>query len=225
LKEDIFSFWSRIADDAFVHPDDKDIFARVRHTLQTDCLPICFVGPLRTAKIVLLFLSPGYSKFDTDQALTAHGQSYYRSQRMGDGRLPSEADHALAHKWWTKIVRQFDPLPERLADQIAVLNIGAYHSVKFNDWHMLTALPSSRVALDYAQQVLFPKAEQGERVVVCLRSARLWGLSQGVSGSGECYGQALFVPATTQGGIMHRGDFRNRVVAAVRSALDLPVRA
>jgi hypothetical protein len=59
-------------------------------------------------------------------------------------------------------------------DKIAFLNVDAYHSEKFGDWHMLTALPSSRMALDWAQFELFGQAEEGKRVVVCLRSAQLW---------------------------------------------------
>jgi hypothetical protein len=72
-------------------------------------------------------------------------------------------------------VRQFGVNPDSAVDKIAFLNIDAYHSEKFGDWHMLTALPSSRMALDWAQFELFGQAEEGKRVVVvCLRSAQLW---------------------------------------------------
>ena len=68
------------------------------------------------------------------------------------------------------------------------------HDAKFNDWHMLTALASSRAALDGAQSVLFPQAERAERVVVCLRAARVWGLSRGEDGKAQVHGKSLFVP-------------------------------
>jgi hypothetical protein len=235
MTTNIFEFWSGIADDAFIHPSDAAVFARQpgwpkevarhgerpNHNFNLDCLPIGFFGPLRTAKVVLLFLSPGYDEYDTRHAQMAEGRAYYREQRGGLRSLPSSADHKGAHEWWTKVVRQFDDKPEALANQIAFLNIGAYHSRKFHDWHLLTALHSSRVALDHAQQALFPQAEAGERVVVCLRSARLWGLSRGQDDKGSQFGRSLFVPSCTPGGMMHHGDVRMATVAAVREALEV----
>jgi hypothetical protein len=216
LSTDIFDFWAQIKDDACVHPADAPVLDRLgsQHKFALDCLPIGFFGPLRTAKVVLLFLSPGLSPIDPVHPHTVEGRAYYRSQRDGRGRLPSEVDHLPAYKWWVRVVRQFHPEPEVLADRIAILNIGAYHSTKFHDWHTLAALPSSRVALDHAQQVLFPEAEAGSRVVVCLRSARYWGLSRP-----RRYDQSLFAPPCTPGGMMHHGDLRTSTIAAVRSAL------
>jgi hypothetical protein len=102
----------------------------------------------------------------------------------------------------------------QVAVKIAVLSIGAYHSAEFHDWHMLTALPSSRVTLDWAQTILFPEAEAGNRVVVCHCSSRLWGLERG-----ECHGEALFVPPCTPNGFMHHNAMRETVTAAVRAKL------
>ena len=215
MKRDIFEFWSRIPDEACVHPADQAVLNRVPHRFQTDCPPISFFGPLRTAPVVLLFLSPGhYPDFDGQHGCSKVGQAYYRSQRDGRGKLPSPDDHGPAHDWWTGIVNQFGVEPRSVVDQIAIFNIGAYHSSSFHDWHMLTALPSSRVALDWAQFVLFPEAEAGKRTVVCLRSARLWGLEKD-----ECHGKALFAPLCTPGGKMHHGPMREQVIKAVRRAL------
>jgi hypothetical protein len=214
MGRDIFQFWSKIEDDVFLHPDDRDVLERVTSKFEKDCLPIAFFGPLRTAPVILLFLSPGHAESDKDHALSAAGRAYYKSQRDGRGALPSEAEHESAYKWWTRIVRQFGVEPDAVRNKIAILNIGAYHSRYFNDWHMLTALPSSRVSLDWAQSILFPQAERGDRVVVCLRSARLWGLM-----TGERYGKALFVPPCTPAGIMHHGRLRQAVIEAVRVVL------
>lgn len=214
MNEDIFQFWSRIPDGTFAHPDDRQVLKRVSHRFELDCLPIGFVGPLRTASLVLLFLSPGYTAFDRQHASEDAGRAWYRGQRSGSAPLPKEAEHAPAYRWWSRVVRQFGFDPDSKANKIAVLNIGAYHSEKFHDWHMLTALPSSRVALHWAQTQLFPAAEKGDRLVVCLRSARLWGLARGQS-----YGQSLFAPDCTPGGIMHRGPLREVVVAAAQARL------
>jgi hypothetical protein len=62
---------------------------------------------------------------------------------------------------------------------LAILNIGAYHSKDFPDRHLLSALPSCRTSIDWAQKVLFPQAERRERLVVCLRAAGNWGLQKG----------------------------------------------
>lgn len=214
MTQDIFSFWSKIPDHAFVHPEDKLVFARVPHSLRRDCLPTCFVGPLFDARVVLLFLSPGYDEFDTTHALTADGRAYYCKQRSGKANLPSAEEHAPANKWTSRVLKQFGFALSDVADGVAILNMGAYHSKSFRDWPMLTALPSSRVALDWGQNKLFPKAESGEEW--CLRSSRMWGLSKG-----ECYGQGLFAPICTPNGIMHPVPMRERVITSVRSALDL----
>ena len=99
-------------------------------------------------------------------------------------------------------------------DKIAPMNIGAYHSKSFVDHDVLASLPSSRVALDWAQSVLFPEAEAGKRVVVCMRSARYWGLR-----AGEIYGRSLFAPDTVRGGHMRKGSMRDNIVRAAREAL------
>jgi len=140
-----------------------------------------YTGRLRTAAVVLLFLFPGLDSNDTTHCGTQQGRHYYASQRTGECDLPDEKEHHAAYKWLTKIIGQFDIEYEQARSTVATLNIGAYKSKTFDDWHMLAALPSSRVGLDWAQSVLFPQAEAGERVVVCLRSPKYWGLKSGKS--------------------------------------------
>lgn len=69
---DIFKFWSRIDRGAHIHPDDAHVFARLsaqKHGFDLRCLPAAFGGPLKTAKMVLLFASPGLSsKLDLTDA-------------------------------------------------------------------------------------------------------------------------------------------------------------
>jgi hypothetical protein len=214
VREDIFEFWSRIAEDAFVHPDDEKVFKRVENRFEKNCLPIAFFGPLKRARVVLLFLSSGYKPFDAEHAASAEGRAYYKGQRDGTGKLPNRAQHEPAWRWWSKIVRQFGDDYDSAADKIAVLNISAYHSEKFHDWDMLTALPSSRIAVDWAQSELFRQAEEGKRVVVCLRSAGRWGLKKG-----ECNGGTLFAPSCGRNGSMNKGPLRDQVTTAVQTAL------
>jgi hypothetical protein len=158
LERDIFAFWSAIADHAFVHPADADVFDRCSHRFERNCLPVAYFGPLRTAPVVLLFLSPGFAaSFDRDHAQTEGGRAYYADQRTGRAPLPSPEDHAPAHAWCTRILAQFGLGMVDAADRVAILNIGPYHSASFHDYPMMTALASCRVSLDWAQFDLFPR--------------------------------------------------------------------
>jgi hypothetical protein len=56
---DIFDFWAPVGRADRVHPDDKKVLERVKHDFDLTCLPACCGGPLLTAKVVLLYLSPG----------------------------------------------------------------------------------------------------------------------------------------------------------------------
>ncbi len=97
------------------------------------------------------------------------------------------------------------------------MNIGCYHAKTFDDWETLASLPSSRVALSWAQSVLFPEAEAGKRVVICMRSTRWWGLDAGESG--ELYGEALYAPRITRSGYLRKGPMRDQIVRVVRERL------
>jgi hypothetical protein len=178
MSEDIIEFWSpsQMPLGAFIHPKDQIVIDRIQNRFHKDCLPASFYRPLINARVILLFLSLGYTEFDSRHAETAKGRNYYERQRRGTANLPTKEEHPLVHQWLTRILRQFDLEATSVGDKLAILNICAYHSRKFHDFHMLTTLPSSRAALDYAQFVLFPQAEAGERVMVCLRTHRLWGL-------------------------------------------------
>ena len=214
MSRDIFDFWAACPDDARVHPADAEVFGRVEHGFETGCLPIAFTGPLRTAPVVLLFLSPGFDAFDLEHAKTPEGVAWYRDQRTGTAPLPTHEQHGPAWKWWTKIVKQFGVEPEAAWNKVAILNIGAYHSKSFHDWHMLTALPSSRMTMDWAQSILFPEAEAKKRVVVCLRSAKLWGLRKG-----ENNGGTLYAPKHGRSGLMDKGPLREEISAEVRKRI------
>jgi hypothetical protein len=95
-------------------------------------------------------------------------------------------------------------------NKIALLNIGAYHSIDVKSFGSLLALPSSRVSVGWAQDVLFPDAEAGKRIVICMRSASYWGLEQG-----RKYEGTLFAPNVNRGGYLlmnHDNDLLAQVV-------------
>lgn len=213
---DIFEFWADLPGDAHVHPADRTVLERVEHHFRLDCLPGPFRGPLRTAAVVLLFLSPGFKESDLLHGQTEAGQDYYVRLRSGHCDLSLAEEHETAWTWSTKILRQFGLNYEAIRSDLAFLNIGAYKSEDFRDWKLLTALPSCRVTLDWAQSVLFPQAEAGQRVVVCLRSPGCWGL-----GVDKKYGKGLFAPACNRAGFMIKGQMRDEAIAAVKRALKM----
>ncbi len=217
MAYDIFKFWAELAPNDKVHPRDRDVLDRVNHGFDLRCLPGCYGGPLRTAPVVLLYLSPGFAQEDLVQARTEKGKERAVERRRGRQPLPGPDDHEPAWRWWSRRTKLFGPW-QQLQDKIAILNISGYHSKSFTHPSVLAALPSCRVTLDWAQSVLFPQAERGERVVVCMRSASYWGLEKK-----RRYGRSLFAPVVNRSGYMSKtGDdaaVRNAVIAAVKSAL------
>lgn len=214
MATDIFEFWSGINPKGGMHPADRDVLSRVDHSFDLRCLPGCFAGPLRTAPVVLLYLSPGLSEQDYTDAVTRKGRTRYRRSWAGEEPLRGPKDHESAWQWWKSRTACFGNWQE-LQKKVAILNIGAYHSKTFADAPLLAALPSSRVSIDWAQHVLFPAAIAGRRTVVCLRSARFWGLREG-----QRYGKALFAPRVTRGGYMIKQDnMREVVIRQVNVAL------
>jgi len=213
---DIFEFWSQIGPGDFVHPADKVAFERLgenSHGFKLRCLPGHFMGPLRTAAVVMLYMSPGYNEKDEEFAKSEKGLEWHSRQRSGLANLPTDKSDPSS-KWWIERTDCFKAEVELRARNIAILNIGAYHSKEMKDVELLAALPSSRVSLDWAQEILFPQAESGERVVICARATKFWGLSQG-----HDYPGTLFAPPIVRGGHMKHGEYRARVIAAVQSAL------
>lgn len=208
---DIFKFWSQVQEADREHPADREVLARVKHGFDLARMPGCFVGQLRTAPVVLLYLSPGWSehghvdrlsKSDKERAIRKHG---------GNEPIPDLDRPGI--RWLASRTKCFGPW-NVVRPHVAVLNIGAYHSKTFEDKPLLAALPSSRMSLSWAQDVLFPQAVRGERVVVCMRAARFWGLEVG-----NRYGEALFTPEVVRGGYMKRSELREQVIEAVKAAI------
>jgi hypothetical protein len=82
-----------------LHPADAAVLDRNTHHFDLRCLPIPFTGPLKTADIVLLFLSPGLNPFDLDHAMSAEGQAWHHRHRTGLEPLPGKVEHETAYSW------------------------------------------------------------------------------------------------------------------------------
>jgi hypothetical protein len=213
LSQDIFEFWSQIDRGAHIHPADRRVFDRIRpekHGFRLDCLPACFSGRLRDAPVVLLYLSPGFSKQDVLDAKSDEVKDYYAKRWKGYEPMREMGPGVNWMKSRTKLFGSF----EAIRYKIAVLNIGAYHSTNVSSFASLLALPSSRVSLGWAQDVLFPDAEAGKRVVICMRSAAYWGLEQGRRHEGS-----LFAPMVNRSGHLLKNSENRRLVDVVHDRL------
>jgi hypothetical protein len=94
---DIFRFWANVRPQDHIHPDDRAVLSRVQHGFDLRCLPACFGGPLRTAKVVLLYLSPRWSEQDRPDARSKEGRAYYARRRAG--HEPFRGPEAEGFKW------------------------------------------------------------------------------------------------------------------------------
>ena len=220
MSVDIFEFWSHVGPTDKYHPKDRDVLSRMKktHLFDLRCLPHCFLGPLKTAPVVLLYLSPGLDDEDVRDARSYAGRNRYVKCRLGEQPLPGPDEHRKAWEWWTSRTRCFGIEDwKQLSSKVSVLNIGAYHSKKGPNDQILAALPSSRVSLDWAQTVLFPQAIAGDKVVICLRAAHFWGLDEGKNG--KRYGKSLFAPRVQRGGHMLDKRLKATVIKAVQTIL------
>jgi hypothetical protein len=196
MPADIFKFWSQMEWGETIHPADTDVFGRMapeRHGFKLQCLPACFAGPLKTAPVVMLYLSPGYAP---RHDLATHKGTCDEYWRRWKGNQPLPDGEGPGAKWFRARTRLFGDY-DMVREKIAVLNIGAYHSKNMGSYASMLALPSSRTALDWAQRVLFPQAEKKERIVICMRSHAYWGLE-----AEKIYDGHLFSPRTTRSGYL-----------------------
>jgi len=211
---DIFEFWSRMKRGDKVHPADKQVFGRMnpeKHGFELDCLPGSFAGRLKTSSVVLLYLSPGHSRETSDDAKTEESKEYHFRRYQGDEPF---RDTGPGRTWVESRTGVFGDF-EKVKKHFALLNIGAYHSKNLKDYGSLLALPSSRVSLSWAQETLFPEAEAGKRIVICLRAAAYWGLDVGRKYSGT-----LFAPAFNRSGHLLKSAQREKLIELVKERIE-----
>lgn len=217
MPNSLIEYWSRLGPHDLIHPDDRATWDRLAPTF-SPCLPTPYYGRLADAPVVLLYLSPGLSDQDLAEARDPKAQQRYVRIRAGQEPLATAENWKDLWDWWTPRTRVFGK-PDELRQRVAVLNISPYKSKDFTDHAALAALPSCRATIEWAQRVLFPDAEAGRRVVVCLRAAQWWGLT-----AGKRYGSSLFAPLVNRAGHMVKGDGvdRDHVIAAVKAAAGSP---
>jgi hypothetical protein len=179
------------------------------------------MGPISEAPVVLLYLNGGLG--NRAEVISASQDAETREEMIrtlhGGAPLFSFRTNPLGRIWTDGKLGQFGLTYQSAATKVAFVNIMAYKSQNGGeDVHMVNRLTSSRMVRRWAHDTLFPEARRGERVVVCLRSARLWGVTPGTR-----EGDALYAPDVTRGGFMHHGSMREEIARAVRARVyDLP---
>jgi hypothetical protein len=211
---DFLQFWAKAADDLHRHPDDAAALNDGGHAFALDTLVGPWMGPLRTASVVLLTLNPGFSGVEAGEALMPAVRTNVARNLAGQAPLPNFATNPAGRRWTEARLAQFDLGYSTAADKVAFVNLMPYRSREGGkDRRMLDRLTSVQMVRSLMRDTLFPEARAGKRVVVCLRSARDWGLEPNSQ-----QGEALFAPQFTRSGFIFHVD-RDRVASAVRRAV------
>jgi hypothetical protein len=66
-----------------------------------------------------------------------------------------------------------------VSKRLAAVELVPYHSPSFIAHRLITNLPSVKVAVQFAQEVLLKAAKQGDKTVIVTRGAKLWGFREG----------------------------------------------
>jgi hypothetical protein len=94
----------------------------------------------------------------------------------GDAPLPNFLPtNPEGQEWTERLLARFDLTYKLAASKVAAINLIPYRSNQrrpCKDRHMADRLSSVRLMRNWARHTLFPAAEAGERVVVCMRSTR-----------------------------------------------------
>jgi hypothetical protein len=171
---------------------------------------------LKAARVVFLFLSPGFSQKDLKEAKTIGGKNHYIKKRKGILPLSESGPGA---DWFNRVVKSFELNSKIVREKIAVLNIGAYHSKKFTDYPFIGCSTFQSRFLRMGTKS-FISAGNSRRA--CCRLSTICAFLG--TGEGKKFGRALFAPEATRGGHMKRRtkkqkEMRNKVIAAVKKAV------
>ena len=176
---DIVEYWAQFGrDDAgrWTHPDDRVVLAG-QHSFNLD-YPTCpYLGPVISARVVILGANGGYSPTATpDEFPDAEAFERY----LGRIRDPENAD-------WSNVSPYYDRVNYRSlvyrGDAVWV-NASPYRSPRISEEpdnrRLVRLLPSSDFIRRWLIDAVLPLAARGERLVVVKRP-RLWQLPPEVS--------------------------------------------
>jgi hypothetical protein len=180
---DLVQFWAQ-CDNLQAHPADAAMLQSRTHNFGRDPIIGPWMGPIHTAPVVLLTLNGSLAGTGEEAAAMKVQSAREEMARTLQGRAPlySFQYNPAGRIWTDKRLGAFGLTYQIAADKVAFINLMAYKSRNGADdlyKYGMDALPSTQYLLRWTRDTLFPEAEAGKRVVVCLMSAIRWGLTPG----------------------------------------------
>ena len=174
-----------------------ELDAKVDRKIHLGLVPVPFVGSLATSRVFILMLNPGLNPGDY---ATEENRGFRSALVENLGQQEKQAEYPflfLDPKWawahgsgyWTNKLRDvIDVVQHRcqlnyrdalsyVSQRISVLQYLPYHSRDYKLPSRIDSnLPSCQNAVSYVNELLLPRARQGEIGIVVARSAKKWGI-------------------------------------------------
>ena len=98
MASSIRAFWRRL--EGPVHPDDRPVFDRLKHTFNLDYPPPAFIGDIDHAPVVVLMANGGYDAklTPTEFARPEDTVEFIEYLKGGRRRSPPVLDHITSHR-------------------------------------------------------------------------------------------------------------------------------
>src|SRR5262249_34503233 len=166
--EDFLRFWEKVKPSLHIHPDDAMALKSHRHALELGALVGPFMGPVRSAPVVLLTLNGGFNGAEIAEAKVQSARDEMAYNLGGNAPLPTFATNPKGRVWAEARLRQFGLNYQNAGSKVAFINLIPYRSSEGSKdkKRMIPHLASSRIVLAWACDTLFREAESGKRVVV-----------------------------------------------------------
>ena len=187
---------ARLDFDNFVKSDRFGAFQD--HRFHLSLLPVPYVGNLIKADIFILLLNPGFDFVDyfAEWRMAKFKKSLEKNLRQDFRKAdfpflylnPEFCWHG-GFTWWerkfrdvaTRIAeekfggRYLDAIRD-LAHRVAAIELIPYHSISFREHGVISMLPSSRHAQDFARNTLVCRANKGNATTIITRQHKEWDM-------------------------------------------------
>jgi hypothetical protein len=214
----LLEYWRAVPEVApYIHPFDASELDRAGIDLERlgvfpSLFPQPWVGPIKTAKVFLLQLNPGFSGPEVE--IERSNRDFQVALRENlDGDLPNLFldDRFSSHpgRRWVESHLRGVASKDSLATIVAQLEIFPYHSKNFampgRAKRTLLNLPSVKIMQRWVRDILLPATLDEQVAIVVQRSSKLWGFTAGdesrsvvVYRGAECQGG--WITSNTRGG-------------------------
>jgi hypothetical protein len=183
----------------------KEYFERPEFGIRDDrshhlaLVPQPFVGDIRRASIYILLLNPGLSPSDYFGEFEVEGfrqillnnlkQEWLENQKPFLFLDPQYSWHE-GFKWWNeKLLGVIEELSKcwkvslaiarnRLASELASVELFPYHSKSFGSANLLNKLESTKLARNFLNGYVIPRVKIGKAIVVVTRKTREWNIKE-----------------------------------------------